>query len=550
MKKLIALLALMLLLSISLVACETSPPNGDGTGTSGTTTTADPSTEENDNNTTEHTHVNVTDPAVAPTCTQTGLTAGAHCETCGEILLVQELVSATGIHTYGEDGICIGCLQEKPAEHLSYTKNTTLDAYTVTGIGTVTALDIVIPAIYNDLPVTGIGDEAFRNCNDLTSITIPDSVTHISKSAFSNCLAVIQTENGVSYVDKWVIGCDTSSASVVLRDNTVGIANFAFENCGELTSVTIGNHVRTIGENAFQGCSRLTDVTIPASITSIGKNAFSGCTTAIETENGVSYVDKWIIACDTSLLQVTLRTDTVGIADSAFRGCELMSIQLPYSVAIIGNYAFYNCLLTNLTLSGSVKIIGNSAFEDSTGLEMLVIGNGVEVIGNRAFYSCESLTRLTMGSNVKSIGRDAFNGCNLNDITLPDSVVRIGKNAFNGVMGTLETGSAISYVDKWVKGFMQITFDYHESAKYAVLRNDTVGIGDFALEDCEKLISIKIPKSVTIIGDCAFKNCSKLTDITFAGTMAEWEAITKGHNWDIGTDDYTIHCTDGDITKS
>ncbi|MBQ8441417.1 MAG: leucine-rich repeat protein, partial [Clostridia bacterium] len=72
---------------------------------------------------------------------------------------------------------------------------------------------------------------------------------------------------------------------------------------------------------AFSGCSNLTSITIPDSVTSIGRDAFWGCSGIIQKENGISYVDKWVIYCDLSAIHVTLRANTIGIGEQAFRDC-------------------------------------------------------------------------------------------------------------------------------------------------------------------------------------------------------------------------------------
>ena len=66
---------------------------------------------------------------------------------------------------------------------------------------------------------------------------------------------------------------------------------------------------------------------------------------------------------------------------------------------------------------------------------------------------------------------------------------------------------------------------------------------------CTGLTSITIPNSVTSIGDGAFSACTKLISITFKGTKKQWNAILKGSQWNYKTGSYTIHCTDGDISK-
>ena len=162
-----------------------------------------------------------------------------------------------------------------PSEGLAFTA---IDGgYEVSGIGTCEDTDIVIPSSYNNLPVTSIGSGAFRDCASLTSITIPDSVTSIGSNAFSGCTNLIQKVNGVSYVDKWVVGCDSSVTSVSLRNNTVGIGDRAFYDCSSLTSIVIPNSVTSIGEDAFIYCSSLENIKIPGSVTYIGADAFFDC---------------------------------------------------------------------------------------------------------------------------------------------------------------------------------------------------------------------------------------------------------------------------------
>ena len=189
-----------------------------------------------------------------------------------------------------------------------YSDYTNIDAY----IG-----NVVIPesVTYNGTTysVTSIGNEAFRNCSRLTSITIGNSVTSIGEYAFLNCsgLTSITIGNSVTSIGDNAFVCsglnkviisdiaawckisfgdnplyyahhlysneDTEITDLVIPNNVTSIGGSAFSKCTGLTSIEIPNSVTSIGGEAFRGCSGLTSITIPNSVTSIGEYAFSGC---------------------------------------------------------------------------------------------------------------------------------------------------------------------------------------------------------------------------------------------------------------------------------
>jgi hypothetical protein len=94
----------------------------------------------------------------------------------------------------------------------------------------------------------------------LQEIVIPDSVKHIDRDAFKNCDALIQTENGVFYVNNWVVGFDNAVVDVVLRSNTVGICSYAFQSAPNLVRVTLPATVKYIGESAFSNINSLKEI--------------------------------------------------------------------------------------------------------------------------------------------------------------------------------------------------------------------------------------------------------------------------------------------------
>ena len=126
--------------------------------------------------------------------------------------------------------------------------------------------------------VTSIGGSAFRECNGLTSITIPNSVTSIGDYAFQYCsgLTSVTIPNSVTSIGDGTFEWCTCLTSITIPNSVTSIGDGTFSYCSRLTSVSIPNSVTSIGNNAFYECSRLTSITIPNSVTSIGNSAFEG----------------------------------------------------------------------------------------------------------------------------------------------------------------------------------------------------------------------------------------------------------------------------------
>ena len=397
-----------------------------------------------------------------------------------------------------------------------------------------------IPHTIKGVTVTSIGEEAFYGCISLTSVTIPDSVTSIGGSAFYNCksLTSVTIPGSVTSIDKDAFCFCRSLTSVTIPDSVTSIGRYAFAYCESLTSVAIPDSVTCIGNCAFWKCSSLASVTIPDSVTSIGEYAFSDCKslTSVTIPDSVTSISNYTFDSCTSLTSVTIPDSVTSIGEFAFRYCKsLTSVAIPNSVTSIGERAFSECTsLTSVTIPDSVTSIGVGAFASCTSLTGIWVAEGnshyssdasgvlfskdkttlvqcpgtlaacmipdsVTSIVGYAFAGCTSLTNVTIPDSVTSIGSHAFSYCkSLTSVTIPDSVTSIGGSAF----GNCTSLTSVTIPDS------------------------VTSIGDWAFSHCTSLTSVTIPDSVTSINWYAFYNCKSLTDVYYAGSEAQWKAIS------------------------
>lgn len=137
---------------------------------------------------------------------------------------------------------------------------------------------VVIPSKINGITVETIGHTAFRY-SSVTSVTIPDSVTFISDSAFAYCssLTNISIPNSVTAIGSFAFEGCTKLESITLPSSLLTISEFLFYDCSQLTTIHIPDSVSSIRTYAFYNCGKLETIRIPVSVTSIGSYAFDDC---------------------------------------------------------------------------------------------------------------------------------------------------------------------------------------------------------------------------------------------------------------------------------
>jgi hypothetical protein len=379
-----------------------------------------------------------------------------------------------------------------------------------------------------------IKEDAFYNCDNLTTIDIPKNVESIDHRSFvacgnldvirvhpdnrfydsrENCNAIIETK-----YNELLIACNTT----VIPDTIISIHRGAFPYNCRRSSITIPKNVVRIGRNTFapmlylkeiivdpenpvydsrEHCNALIETasnklidgcatsTIPKSISEIGKTAFERCIglESICIPGNVKRIGELAFAACKGLKSVEIENGTEIIEDSVFSYCNnLISAMLPESITEFGSGIFYDCEnLTSVTLSNDISEIKMSSFYDCKNLKSVTLPENLKVIGETAFAGCKNLHSLSFPKHLEQIDVHAFWGCeNLESVYFPESLQYIGYGAFAGCTGI----------------------------KDLQLPHGPIHISGMAFGGCENIESINIPRYIDDVFNI-FTGCHKLKKI-------------------------------------
>ena len=388
--------------------------------------------------------------------------------------------------------------------------------------------------------VTTIGADAFANCENLASITIP-GVTEIGYSAFNNCTAIasVTLPEVLEVIGEYAF-CGTGITSIELPEGLEEIGSFAFASTG-LTSVTIPASVTTIGDGlfsysedlavvtfeednnlvelgegvfegtaiteiewpaaitsipafTFSGCANLESVTISGEITEIGGTAFNGCSglSSFVIPASVTTIGEYAFsgagAAD-GVLSFADGSKCTAIPEQAFNNAAFGSVILPEGMTEIGTCGFMGCEnLKSIVIPESMETIEGFAFMGCTSLESVVIPEGVTSVGDQAFYECENLETVTFAgeSKIEYLGGDVFSSCpNLRFVIIPDGISDLYGSNFE------DSGTADGYL---------------------ALADGVTHIGGFLFygSNCESYV---VPASVKSIGFAAYACCENMKEL-------------------------------------
>ena len=202
-----------------------------------------------------------------------------------------------------------------------------------------------------------ISNYAFSGCGGLTSVNIPSSVLRIGGHAFDGTAWLDNQPNGLVYAGNIAYaykGVMPNNTSIIIKDGTVSISDYAFRNYKTLTSITIPYSVTRIGGSAFYNCTGLSSVNIGNNVKEIDNAAFSGCTslTSISIPNSVTSIDSNAFRDCSGLTSVTIGNNVMSIGNYAFSGCSGLMDVFCYAdnVPSTPSNAFNNSSINNATL--------------------------------------------------------------------------------------------------------------------------------------------------------------------------------------------------------
>lgn len=268
-------------------------------------------------------------------------------------------------------------------EHVSFSLNEDERSYTVVGALEGLSDTLVIPSTYLGKPVTAIKENAFADIDTFTSVSIPDTVVKIGQGAFR--------------------GCDGLLTLTLPNSNDLDVGNGAFAMCKSLTTVNLGSSLKEIPGYGFEGCTALTSVTAYAAETVLG-SAFKDCTALSEVNlpDTLKKINLRAFEGCTALTSLTLSKYVAEIGDYAFFGCtalESITFKGNSGIKVLGNYALQGTRINTLALP-SLTRIGEDAFTSS--LASLSFGNqSLLYVSARAFASLSDSASVCFGSTVE-----------------------------------------------------------------------------------------------------------------------------------------------------
>ena len=348
---------------------------------------------------------------------------------------------------------------------------------------------------------------------------------------------------------------------IVISEGVTSIGECAFEECTNVTSISIPDSVTELNEYCFYACESMKSITIPQSVTRIADGVFVACEKLTDIYYGgtdaswkhitsrnaglggnvtIHSTGVFTGKCGDNLTWTIDNNEVLTISgtgripdynDPSSGGnntapwygyaYQIKKVVLGSGVQNIGNNAFAGCYgMTDITIPDGVTSIGDSAFDWCSALTEISIPGTVSSIGDSAFYGCSALTEISIPGTVSSIGDSVFSGCSaLTEISIPDTVSSIGDSAFSRCSALTEISipSTVSSIGSYAFSGCAL--------REVEIPQGITSIQTRTFQFCTQLTKITIPDSVTSVEICAFDNCPVLKTVYYGGTEAQWEGM-------------------------